>query len=334
MHKARDTNDRIAKSYDNRPWTQRYPDGLDPGSLLSLSRSYGGDGCFDDVLDLGCGTGALLVRAGERSAGRLVGADISPNSCARARLALEPYGDRAEIINADMLDLKAGDIGQFDLIYCTGVIFVVPADVRRHILGLIGQCLRPGGAALISYYAGLSSAVRAHVGKTLRAFAGSCAVTGVDSTLKGREAVDLLRPALRRQSHFTLALRRAFGQLDKLEDDFFYAEMLNGDFEALSTAEINRSFQDAGVEFATYLGHSGFEPDYSASDRAMMADRFDLTDGAFRYALFVKPNSPDRSPSRVPSANARPVPAKPPRESTRHRLRRALRYLFWLAFRV
>jgi SAM-dependent methyltransferase len=325
MSDPREINRRMAEGYDRRPWEQDYPDGIEPSALQSLARPYGADRDFEDVLDLGCGTGELLVRAGSEAAGRLVGTEISSSSCALAREKLSRFGKRAEIVNADILDLEGDRLGQFDLIYCTGVIFVVPPDVRQRIAGLIGQCLRPGGAALISYYAGLAPAVRAHLGKSLRSVAADAR--------DGREAVDLLRPSLGRQSHFTLALRGAFGHFDRLDDDFFFAEMLNGEFQSISTAELNNSLRPAGVGFATYLGFWGFKPTYRADDRALMADRFDLTDGAFRYALFVKPSSP-MAVSEAPGPAARPVVADPLKGSPTQKLRRGLRHLFWLVFRV
>jgi len=325
MSDTREINRRMAESYDRRPWEQDYPDGLEPSTLQSLARPYGADRDFQDVLDLGCGTGELLARAGSEAAGRLVGTEISAISCALAGEKLSRFGKRAEIVTADILDLDADRLGQFDLIYCTGVIFVVPPDVRQRIAELIGQSLRPGGAALISYYAGPAPAVRAHLGKSLRSVAADAR--------QGREAVDRLRPSLDRPSHFTLALRGAFGHFDRLDDDIFFAEMLNGDFQSISTAELNNSLRSAGVGFATYLGFSGFKPTYDADDRALMADRFDLTDGAFRYALFVKPASPMAS-SEAPGRAARPTAAEHFKRSLTQRMRRGLRHLFWFVFRV
>ena len=40
-------------------------------------------------------------------------------------------GKRAEILNADFMDLKADDLGQFDLILNIGTLFVVPPDAAQ-----------------------------------------------------------------------------------------------------------------------------------------------------------------------------------------------------------
>lgn len=98
----------------------------------------------------------------------------------------------------------------------------------------------------------------------------------------------MLRPSLNRRSEFSLALRAAFRHFDRSDDEYFFAETLSGDFTPISTAGLNRSLERYQIGFATYLDYTGFDPAYAARDRATMADRLDLTDGAYRYALFVK----------------------------------------------
>jgi SAM-dependent methyltransferase len=334
MSSAREVNGCIAASYDLHPWSQNYAEATDPPAMRLLAQYYGGGGRVDDVLDLGCGTGSILSRAGLTSTGRLVGTDISLRSCERARAALRQFGARAEVLHADILDLDAMRLGKFDLIYCTGVINVAPPEVRERLLELIGQCLRPGGAALISYYAGLGAAVRAHLAKIVRSLATSVVHPHAE-VAKAREIVDLLRPALHRPSHFTLALRDAFRHFDRSDDRLFFFEAANGAFEAISTAELNRSLEQGEVEFATYLGYSGFKRTYTASDRAMIADRLDLTAGAHRHALFVKRDGQSSGEGReVPTADSYPTFAAAGRQGTKSRSRAWLRRIFWLIFRV
>lgn len=329
---SRDINHRIAATYDARPWSQDFPQMAAAPLVQLLARSYGGSGQAGDILDLGCGTGGLLSQAGQNSTGRLVGTDISAASCERAKSALDQFGDRVTVHHADILDLHPDLLGKFDLIYCTGVLHVVPPDVRERALQLIGQCLKPGGAALLSYYTGLRSAVRAHLARTLRGASDPAADTAHQMRV-ARETLELLRPALHRQSHFTLTLRAAFAHLDSSDDDFFLAENLNGGFEAISTAEINRSLQAAGIGFATYLGYSGFKPSYTPGDRAIMADRFDLTSGGYQYALFVKPAAGWTPPRReLPAEDS--VPTVAGADRARLRPRQMLRHLFWRIFHV
>jgi SAM-dependent methyltransferase len=314
---TRELNQRIAADYDVRPWTQPYPESTRAIIVNLLARAYGGSTALDDVLDLGCGTGALVVQGGRYASGRLVGTDISRSSCERARAALQPYGERAEVHHSDLLDLSPERLGTFDLIYCTGVLSVVPIEVRERALALIGQCLKPGGAALISYYVGLRSAVRAQVAKTLRAAAAGI-TDPKERTEKARRTLDQLRSALQQESEYTLGLAEALNYFHECNDKFLLAENLSGGSEALSTAELNGAFMRAGIEFATYLHYVGFKPSYSAEDRAIMADRLDLVLGCYRYAIFVKPRADWQAPEReVPVADACPVVAGAPPEAAR-----------------
>ena len=127
-----------------------------PVSFLDVERLFGQAALFGelgrpaDVLDLACGTGAQLARIAEQVGGRLVGTDISPEPVRIARERLSRFGDRAEIMCADLLETDPASLGQFDLILNIGVIYVTPPAVQRRILELIGQCLRPGGVAVIS----------------------------------------------------------------------------------------------------------------------------------------------------------------------------------------
>jgi SAM-dependent methyltransferase len=332
-----ETNRRIAQGYELSPWEQGYPTGLDPSSLFDLAKPYGSTAQLHDALDLGCGTGALLAAAAAQMDGRMVGVDISARSCMKAREALAPYGDRAEIIACDLLELTKERLGSFDVIYCTGVLYVVPALVREHLLELIAACLKPGGIALISYYAGSRSAIAAQLGRSLRLLTAE-SQDPLSHARAAREMADQLRSAIQRQGHFSLSLRAAFRHVDVMSDNALFAELLNGYFDSMSTGELNRVLQARGVEFATYLDWSGFRPCYSATDRALLADRLDLAGGSYYYAVFVKrpgdsAPSPEAQPPR-PGPDEFPLLNYTPRRSLRRKARRIARHLFWRVFKV
>src|SRR5690348_10183130 len=160
---------RIADGYDFWNWDYDPPQGVEPARVEAFAEPYGARRDLRDVLDLGCGTGRLLRDVAAKCSGRIVGSDISPASCAKACEAVAAFGSRAEIIQADLADLRPDGLGEFDLIYCLGTIHIVPPATRNHLLKLIAGCLRPGGVAVISYYTGLGAAVRAHIARTLRA---------------------------------------------------------------------------------------------------------------------------------------------------------------------
>src|SRR5204863_144465 len=133
---------------------------LKPRAVLGFGAVFGCPGALDDVLDLGCGTGVQLAQAGPEMTGRLVGADLSRENCRHTEEKLEAFGDRVWIHCGDILDLNPEELGQFDLIYAVGLIYAVPPAVRAQALALIGACLKPGGVALISHYAGALPAAR------------------------------------------------------------------------------------------------------------------------------------------------------------------------------
>jgi SAM-dependent methyltransferase len=336
MPALEEANRRVAQGYDFWPWEQSYPTGLDPSFLFELAKPYGATAQLHDILDLGCGTGALLAAAATQTDGRLVGADISASSCTKAREAVAPYGDRAEIIAGDLLDLKKEQLGSFDVIYCTGVICIVPPTVREHLLDLIGACLKPGGIALISYYAGSRAAVWAQLGRSLRASTAEVEDPPAQ-VLAARKILDQLRSATQRPGHYTRSLQTVFRHVDKMSDDYLFGELLNAHFDSISTGELNRSLQGRGVEFATYFGWSGFHPYYSAKDRALLADRLDLAGGKFYYALFVKRQGDPAPPvgqRAKPNYDEIPMRNWTPPRSLRSNARRFARYLVWLMFKV
>ena len=169
---ARAFNRRTADDYDAVLYTPQPEPMLDLERVFGLAALYGcGPAAPGEaaVLDIGCGTGVQLARAADQTRGALAGTDISPAACEQARRRLAAHAGRAQVLCSDVLDLDPEALGRFDLIYCVGVIYVVPPEVRERIFALIGQCLRPGGVAVLSYYAGAMGALRAELNRMLRA---------------------------------------------------------------------------------------------------------------------------------------------------------------------
>lgn len=336
MRTVSEINHRIADAYDFSTWDYDAPPGVEPSRLQAFAEPFGGRRELRDVLDLGCGTGRLLRDLGVQCSGRIVGTDISGTSCAKAREEVAAFGSRAEIIQADLMDLEPGRLGDFDLIYCLGTIFIVPPPARDHLAKLISGCLRPGGIAVISYYTGLGAAVRAHIARTLRAATIELQNPQARANC-ARKMFDELRAAANIPSHYSLAMRAAAFHIDHASDDGFFAELLNEASESISTAELNESFTQYGVEFAGYLDHLGFEPWFSSRDRALLADKVDLVSSGFRFAVFVKPDG--ERPSAPAGKAAVPGPGELPFEMIRAlplraKIRRLARSIFWRIFRI
>jgi len=103
------------------------------------------------VVDLGCGSGALLSRIGLAFPGlRLVGIDMEPRALALARHRLPS----AELMQGD-LDADAGAVpvgGGADAVVCSEVLEHLAAPERA--LCLAREILRPGGRVVVTVPAG------------------------------------------------------------------------------------------------------------------------------------------------------------------------------------
>ncbi|MBU3685776.1 MAG: class I SAM-dependent methyltransferase [Mycobacterium sp.] len=295
----RSVNDTIADSYDRVVYDPQGLPELDPENVLGLAAIYGVSPrqAAIDVLDLGCGSGAQLERAAAATTGRLLGIDLSPTACELATERLSVAGDRAEIQRADFLDLDAESLGQFDVIYHVGVAYVIPPEVRRHALALIGACLRPGGAAVVSYYTGTIPLLMAGLHQTLRA--------STDDNLSTGEQIERARAQLRqiecwlsRYEGDHVAMRTALERVTRHPDNVFYHEMLNQEFEALSTAALDTEMSRAGVRFLNWTFPGPFSELTSPADRAQVADAISYVGGCYRYGVFAKCDGAQRLSAR------------------------------------
>lgn len=111
----------------------------------------------EDVLDLGCGRGALLILAARHlTTGRAVGVDLwradqSGNSAGATRRNAVAAGvaDRVELHTADITALPFPD-ASVDLIISNLVVHNLPtAEARNRALDEAVRVLRPGGRLLI-----------------------------------------------------------------------------------------------------------------------------------------------------------------------------------------
>jgi ubiquinone/menaquinone biosynthesis C-methylase UbiE len=129
---------RLASRYDRRWWF--YVDASIRETLKRMEvRAH------ERVLDVGCGTGALLAALAERApeAG-LSGIDLSPEMLKVARLRL---GERAELHQARAERLPFADNG-FDLVVSTSVLHYL-ADASAALLEM-RRVLKPGGRLVIT----------------------------------------------------------------------------------------------------------------------------------------------------------------------------------------
>jgi len=104
------------------------------------------------VVDLGCGSGALLERIGqERPDARLIGIDVEPLALEQARRRLPA----AELVQSDLDDHGAAAArfhGQADAVVCSEVLEHLDAPERALLLA--HDLLRPGGRLVVTVPAG------------------------------------------------------------------------------------------------------------------------------------------------------------------------------------
>lgn len=137
------------------------------GRLRRATLAAGGVGPGDDVLDAGCGSGALAVAA-RTTAGphaRVVGMDSSAPMRARARQRSDRAGANIELIEGRAEHLPFPD-ASFDVIVLSLVLHYLPPDQAAQAIGEARRVLREGGRAVIVDFGrsrGVGSRLRAHL---------------------------------------------------------------------------------------------------------------------------------------------------------------------------
>ena len=132
----------------------------------------------EQLLDMGCGRGAVLLEAARRlPAGRALGAalwsgkDQSGNSpeATLANAAAAGVADRVEVHTADMTALPFAD-GSFDVVTSALAIHNIPSPERRcRAVDEAIRVLRPGGQLLIADFWPMARKYAGHIGQgTLR----------------------------------------------------------------------------------------------------------------------------------------------------------------------
>jgi len=104
-----------------------------------------------DVLDVGCGTGAVTRILAERvSPGRVIGLDLSEERLSAARdLAKEKGISNVEYLKADVRDLDPKDNG-FDLTYSRCLFQYLPGNEGVDTLAAMKRLARPGGRVTVA----------------------------------------------------------------------------------------------------------------------------------------------------------------------------------------
>ena len=103
------------------------------------------------VLDIGCGTGALTLRAARRGA-RVRGIDIDPRmlEIAQRRARQEGLEERVELAEQGVAELDAEEGGTYDAVTSGLCLSELSEDELRYTLEQVARILRPGGLLLVA----------------------------------------------------------------------------------------------------------------------------------------------------------------------------------------
>lgn len=120
------------------------------GTFRSQTLAAAGLRPGDKVLDVGCGTGVLSVRAAKivGPTGTVLGIDPAPDMIRIARIHAVDAGVRVRFEPAAVEALPAA-VDSFDVVLASLVLHHLPPDLKRDGLKEVHRVLRPGGRLLI-----------------------------------------------------------------------------------------------------------------------------------------------------------------------------------------
>ena len=120
---------------------------LDFSKHLELMRTHMGMGSGTKVIDIGCGTGALVVELAREGA-RVTGVDTFEEAGGIDRRIVEARL-REAAVTAEIVEASAGSLpfadGTFDIAVSVGMLEHVPPEGRKGVLPEMFRVVRPGG---------------------------------------------------------------------------------------------------------------------------------------------------------------------------------------------
>ena len=284
----------VGCSYDAVPYDGGAQDGLALTEVRGAAVALGfapTPGAVLDVLDVGCGMGAQLFQAAQHSTGRMVGIDASAAACAEARARGAGLGERWQILHGDAALFEPGGLdpavlGQFDVIYVIGTLYIVPAGARARMLAGLAGFLKPGGVVVMNYYTGVMGLARTRLGRLLHAQNDpGWPVERQVATARGnlQAVADAVPDAGVTREIVMATLAGMVGSSDTV----LFHEALGQVFDTLLTADIEAVLAPFGVSFVNYMPPAPVRPEAGSRAAAQAADAWDFaTGGGYRVALF------------------------------------------------
>jgi len=139
--------------YSNYPYAQTHPDRL--ATVAALHGLATPEPATARVLEIGCGAAGNLLAMAVASPGiSALGVDLAAEPIAEGRETIEAVGiENVELRQADISDLRDGQLGDFDFVIAHGVYAWIPEPVRDDLLAAIHSHLAPDGLGYVSYNA-------------------------------------------------------------------------------------------------------------------------------------------------------------------------------------
>ncbi len=285
----------IGRAYDAMPYDGGAAQALGLGALRGAAAALGlepSPGPVLDVLDIGCGAAAQLFAAAQHSPGRMVGIDASADTCARARARGAHLGERWRILHGDAASVSAGELGQFDVIYLVGTAYVMPPPARAAALDLLARCLRPGGVAVVTAYAGLNGIARTRLAGILRA-GNNPALPPEGQLALARANLRAIAAAVPEQGQATPFARATLAAMEAAPDVVLFHEALGPVFDTLHATELEAALAPHGLAYLNHLPPLPLAPGTASALAARSADAWDFaTGGGYRTMLFARPGAP------------------------------------------
>ena len=145
-------------SYDTIPYPSKFFMQTHPDRLATAATLYGMEPKAIEncrVLELGCGNGSNLIsHAFGLPDASFVGVDLSKKHIETANAGAAELGlSNIEFRQMDVMDMTAGEFGEFDYITAHGLISWIPEAVRERVPALFNEMLTANGVGYISYNA-------------------------------------------------------------------------------------------------------------------------------------------------------------------------------------
>lgn len=249
-----------------------------------------------DVLDIGCGAGGQLFEAAQASPGRMVGIDASAESCARAAARGAGLGPRWRILHGDAAAMDGAALGTFDVVYLVGTAYLMPSPARAATLGLLARCLKPGGIAVITGYAGLFGLARARLARILN-LGNDAARPPLGQVELARANLRVIASVLPAQGAALDLARATLASFETAEDVVLFHEVTSPVFDPLHAGELEAALAPHGLAYLNHLPPLAVTPGTGSAAAAGAADAWDFaTGGGYRTMLFTRPGA--RGPGR------------------------------------